>query len=67
MVRLTVDFSGPTVSVRTTVPELEPRRLYLAWSRDRALAPVRMASLYLAGVVLLAGGALVESFVSGAL
>ena len=36
-------------------------------SRDRALAHVRMASLYLAGVVLLAGGALVESFLSGAL
>jgi DNA-binding transcriptional LysR family regulator len=37
---LTVDTSDPTVSVRPTIPELPPRALSIAWSRDRTLAPI---------------------------
>ena len=37
---LTIDVSDPAISVRTTVPEIEPRELYLVWIRDRSLSPV---------------------------
>jgi len=37
---LTVDVSDPGVSVRSTVPDLVPRRLSIAWDPNRLLAPV---------------------------
>ncbi len=37
---LTVDTSDPTVSVRSTVPEIEPRELNLVWVGERSLSPV---------------------------
>ncbi|MEM7338741.1 MAG: LysR family transcriptional regulator [Actinomycetota bacterium] len=37
---LTVDVTDPAVSVRSTKPEIEPRRLSIVWSGDRTLAPV---------------------------
>ncbi len=37
---LTIDVSDPTISVRSTVPEIEPRELNLVWLRDRSLSPV---------------------------
>ena len=37
---LTVDVSDPTISVRPTVPEIEPRQLSLVWLKDRTLSPV---------------------------
>jgi DNA-binding transcriptional LysR family regulator len=37
---LTVDTSDPSISVRATVPKLEPRRLAIVWPKDRTLAPV---------------------------
>ena len=37
---LTVDTNDPEISVRTTVPELEPRHLSIAWNARRTLAPI---------------------------
>ncbi|MCP3991830.1 MAG: LysR family transcriptional regulator [Actinomycetia bacterium] len=37
---LAVDTSDPTISVRTTEPELEPRQLSIIWDGERTLAPV---------------------------
>lgn len=37
---LTVDAADPAVSVRATEPPLEPRRLSIVWSSDRALSPI---------------------------
>ena len=37
---LTVDTSDPTISMRATTPEIEPRRLSIAWSRERSLTPI---------------------------
>lgn len=37
---LTVDAGDPMISVRGTVPELEPRRLSIVWSANRTLSPV---------------------------
>ena len=37
---LTIDVSDPSISVRSTVPEIEPRELNLVWLKDRSLSPV---------------------------
>lgn len=48
---LTVDTSDPTISVRTTSPELDPRQLSIAWRRDRTLAPIGRRFVEIAGEV----------------
>ncbi len=37
---LTIDVTDPTISVRSTVPELEPRQLNLVWLAERSLSPL---------------------------
>ncbi len=37
---LTVDTSDPKISVRTTVPEIEPRKISVIWDESRTLLPV---------------------------
>ncbi len=37
---LTIDVSDPTISVRSTIPEIEPREINLVWLADRSLSPV---------------------------
>lgn len=48
---LTVDASDPTVSLRSTVPEIEPRHLSLAWVRGRTLSPIAERFVDIAGDV----------------
>ncbi len=36
---LTVDAADPTISIRPTVPEIEPRQLSLAWLKGHSLSP----------------------------
>lgn len=37
---LTIDVSDPSISVRSTVPEIQPRELNLVWMKERSLSPV---------------------------
>ena len=37
---LTVDTSDPRISVRSTEPEIEPRRISIVWDENRTLPPV---------------------------
>lgn len=48
---LTVDTTDPAISVRTTVPELEPRRLSIIWRRDRERAPIAERFVEIAAAV----------------